>query len=356
MTRAIPDVMRARTLIFVALTLAGSSAGCASCAQSYLGIAPGVMNDPANRTLRREILSYGIGQFCTELQKHSAPLKLADDQPSIGRFFPTSCTTKALENGDLLVSLGGDGYAWTNLTKKVTFDMTGTIEYDQDFQLDGSTMYAYFRTKQITKSDFKSRAIENPIANIVNTLSPIGDNFGKQLLATELQKGFTVIREKDGNADFGLGVIDLGKKPLRPWDVHGASRITYENSRAEVHQNQRDFVGPIWIEDGGRALWVTATLDGIDAADVLVLKKEDGEASVKSYIDAGTSGPLTGTPIFSDVVQNGVQWMKPIVLPKGVYYLVWDNTATAGRVSAPAALLDDKAATITYVIQIGDAP
>jgi hypothetical protein len=343
-------------MLLVALTLGGSSAGCSSCAQSYLGIMPGAINDPANRTLRREILAYGIGQFCTELQKHSAPLKLADDQPAIGRFFPKTCTTKALENGDMLVSLTGEGYGWTNLSKKATFEMSGTIEYDQDFQLDGSTMYAYFRTKQITKSDFKSKVIENPIANIVNSMSSIGDNFAKQLLAAELQKGFTVIREKDGNADFGMGVVDTGKKPLRPWDVHGANRITYENTRSEIHQNQRDFIGPIYVEDDGRAIWATVRLDGVDGADLLVLNKADGEASLASYIANGTAGPLTGTPIFSDVVQNGVQWTKPITVPKGVYYLVFDNSSTAGRVSPAVNLLDDKAATFTYVVQIGDAP
>ena len=333
-----------------------ASSGCTSCAQSYVGLMPGAMNDPSNRTLRREILSYGIGRFCTELQKHSAPLKLADDQPAIGRFFPTTCNTKELSNGDLQVALTGDGYGWTNLTKKVTFDMSGTLEYDQDFQMDGSTMYAYFRTKSVTKSDFKLRAIENPIASFVNQLTPVGDNFGRQLLGSELQKGFTVIRDKDSNADFGLGVVDLGHKPLRPWDVHGSSRITYENTRSEIHQNQRDFIGPIWIESGGDAVWVTATLDGVDAADVIVLGKADGEASLASYINAGAAGPLTGTPLFADVLQNGKQWSKPIALPKGVYYLIFDNSSTAGRVSPPVNLLDDQAATITYVVQVGDAP
>lgn len=351
----IRDVMRLRTVLLVCSAIAGSSAGCASCAQSYLGIMPGTLNDPSNRTLRRQILAYGIDKFCGELVKHSAPLKLADDQPAIGRFFPTSCNTKQLPNGDLQVTLGGDGYAWTNLSKKVGFDMTGTVEYDQDFQLDGSTMYAYFRTKQVTKSDFKTRTIENPLANVVNSITPIGDNFGKQLLASELQKGFTVIRQKDGNADFGLGVIDLGKQPLKPWDVHGSSRITYENIRSEVHQNERDFVGPIWIEDGGRALYVTATLDGLDAADVMVLGKADGEASLAAYVGNASAGPLSGAPVFSDVVQNGAQFSKRIPLPKGVYYLVWDNTATAGRVAPPVSLLDDRAATLTYVVQIGDA-
>jgi len=312
------------------------------------------MNDPANRTLRREILSHGIGQFCGELQKHSAPLKLADDQPAIGRFFPTTCQMSEAKNGDLVVTLGGDGYAWTNLSKKVTFDMSGTIEYDQDFQLDGSTMYAYFRTKTVSKNDFKTRAIENQIANFVNQVSPIGDTFGRQLLSSELQKGFTVIRDKDGNADFGLGVIDTGKRPLKPWDVHGANRITYENTRSEIHQNERDFIGPIWIEDDGRAIWITATLDGVDAMDVIVLGKADGEASLASYVQNASAAPLTATPAFPDVVQNGAQYTKGVPLAKGVYYLIFDNSSTAGRVSPPVNLLDDRAATVTYVVQIGD--
>lgn len=340
----------------VLLGLLVGSSGCTSCAQSYVGLMPGTMNDPGNRTLRREILSFGIGKFCTELEKHSAPLKLADDQPSIGRFFPTGCTTKELTNGDLLVSLSGDGYAWTNLSKKLTFDMSGTVEYDQDFQMSGSTMYAYFRTKTVTKSDFKLRAVENPIASFLAQLSPAADNFGKQLLGGELQKGFTVIRDNDGNADFGLGVVDVGKKPLRPWDVHGAARITYENTRSEIHQNERDFIGPIWIEGGGQAIWVTATLDGVDSADVLVLNKQVGDASLAAYIGNGVAGPLSGTALSSDVIQNGAQFSKSYPLEKGVYWLVFDNSTSAGRVSPPINLLDDKAATFTYVVQIGDAP
>ena len=347
--------MRARLLAAV-IGIAASGSGCASCAQSYLGIMPGTINDPANRTLRREILSYGIGQFCTELVKHNAPLRLADDQPVIGRFYPKSCSTKEMPDGNLQVSLGGDGYAWTNLSKKVSFDMNGTIEYDQDFQLDGSTMYAYFRTKQVARSDFKSRVIEQPIANFVNQLTPIGDNFGRQLLATELAKGFTVIRDPNGNAEFGLGVIDVGKHPQKPWDVHGSSKLTYENIRTEVHQNQRDFVGPIVIEDSGRALYVTATLDGVDAVDVLLLAKNEGETSLGYYLTYGASGPLAGSPAFSDVVHNGAQYTKPIPVTKGTYYLVWDNTPSAGVVAPVVNLLDDRAAMISYVVQIGDAP
>ncbi len=101
---------------------------------------------------------------------------------------------------------------------------------------------------------------------------------------------------------------------------------------------------------------MSATLDGLDAADVMVLGKADGEASLAAYVASGSSGPLVGAPVFADVVQNGAPWTKTIPLRKGVYYLVWDNTPTAGRVAPPVSLLDDRAATLTYVVQIGDSP
>jgi hypothetical protein len=47
---------------------------------------------------------------------------------------------------------------------------------------------------------------------------------------------------------------------------------------------------------------------------------------------------------------------QSIPLPKGVYYVVFDNTPTAGAVSPPNNPLDDRAAVVNYVLQIGDAP
>ena len=116
--------------------------GCASCAQQGVGVIQGPINDPSNRTLRRDMLALGVSQFCSEAQKHSAPLKMNDDQPVVGRFFPRQCTAKTLDNGDLSVSLAGEGYAWTNVSKKVTFGMTAAAVYDQDFLMSGPTLYA----------------------------------------------------------------------------------------------------------------------------------------------------------------------------------------------------------------------
>ena len=343
------------TIVLLALPLVTAS-GCASCGQSTVGALSGPVNDPANKTLRRQILAYGIGQFCTEMLKHDAPLELAPDQPVIGRFYPKTCTSKEVENGDLLVSFTGVGYAWTNLSKKLSFDMNGSVQYNQDFLMDGSTMYAYFRTRQVQSSDFKSKVIEQPVASFLNQLTPMGDNFGRQLVQSKLGEGFTVIRDADGNADFSLGIVELGKHPQHPYDLHGSSKIAYENARVEIHQNQRDFVGPIVIDDSGRALFVTGTMDGAPPIDILFLRKDEGEASLGYYVQYAQIGPLAGQPFFGEVMQTGVPYARTVPVPKGTYYVVFDNSASAGQAAPIVNPLDDRAAVVSYVVQVGDAP
>src|SRR5262249_20300189 len=113
--------MRRRALSFgILASLAATS--CAACGPSSICSAvSGPINDPSNRTLRRNLMAFGLGQFCTQMTSREAPLKLAADAPIIGRFYPQQCTQQVLDNGDLWVQFSGFGYAWTNLSKKVTF-------------------------------------------------------------------------------------------------------------------------------------------------------------------------------------------------------------------------------------------
>jgi len=321
-----------------------------------LGVIEGPINDPGNRSLRRSILSFGLKEFCHELTTHDAPLKLNDDSPVIGRFFPSTCAEHETADGNLDVTFGGTGYAWTNISKKLSFSSNGSIEYDQDFLMDGSTMYAYFRTKNLRTSDFHTQVIEQPVASAMNQLTPVADTFGRQLLNAQLGKGFTVIREANGTADFAIGIVEKGKHPVHPYEVRGQNRITYENLRTEVHQNQRDFIGPIEIADSNRALFLTGTVDGGLAIDVLFLSKSEGEASLKLYTNYPMSGPLSGPPMVTDVMQPGVEFKKIVPVPKGVYFIVLDNTPTAGQVAPPQNPLDDRAAAVSYVAQVGEAP
>jgi hypothetical protein len=123
-----------------------------------------------------------------------------------------------------------------------------------------------------------------------------------------------------------------------------------------VHQGERDFIGPIEITEDHRALFLSGSLDGITAADLFVMGKNEAEAALRAYFEQRSAGPLVAPPLVNDVLQAGVPYNHTIPLPRGMYYVVLDNTATAGRVSPPTNLMDDRAALINYVIQIGDAP
>jgi hypothetical protein len=346
-----------RTSFLALCFLATAIQGCTGCGQKVVCNLSGPINDPSNRSFRRSILSRGLGEFCKEMTSRNAPLKMNEDTPSIGRFYPRRCQQRELENGDLVVTFEGEGYAFTNMSKKVTFTSSGTVHYNQDFRCaEDDSLYAYFPTKQVQSSSFALKLIEQPIANLMqNWIGPYAESFGRQVVSGKLSEGFTVIRDTDGNTDFGLGIIPLGQRPLHPFKVKGSSKVTYENQRAEVHQNQRDFIGPIVIEDSGRALYLTANVSGVPI-DVLVSPRNEAEASLRQYLDAGPSGPLAFPPRFQAVAQPGVEYKQMVPLSAGVYYVILDNSPTAGQVAPPVQGLHDAVATVEYVIQIGDTP
>ena len=344
-------------LLLLVLALGLAVQGCANCGQKALCTFRGPINDPSNYSLRRSILSQGLSEFCHQMTTHNAPLKLTDEAPVIGRFYPQRCSQQEMQNGDLYVQFDGFGYAWTNLSKKITFSMAGAVEYDQDFRIDDDcNIYAYFRPRRVSSSNFQINKIEQPVASFLNSLSPLGEQFGRQLVSGKLGEGFTVIRASDTNVDFGLGTIPVGKHPTHPFDVHGGGRITYENLRTEVHQNQREFIGPIEITDSGRALYLTASVDGAQAIDVLVMTKQDGDVSLGLYYNYPMIGPLNANVMLSDIVMAGRPYQRTVPVARGMYYVVLDNSPYAGGVAPPQNPLADVSAAVSYVVQIGDAP
>ncbi len=332
--------------------------GCSSCGQSVLCAVRGPINDPSNFGLRRSIMGMGLKEFCQQMTTHNAPLRLVEAAPAIGRFFPQHCTQKSLDNGDLYVEFDGFGYAWTALSKKITFTMSGAVDYNQDFRIhDNCDIYAYFRPRSVRGSNFQTRLIEQPVASFLNSLTPMGDNFGRQLVSGKLADGFTVIREKSGNVDFGLGTIPQGQRPVHPYDMHGTNMLVYENTRTEVAQEERDFIGPIEVTDSDRALYITATMQGVPAVDLLLMKKQDADVSLGLYFSYAATGSLNAPVMMAEVLQAQQPYKRTIPVPKGTYYLVVDNSSTAGSVAPPnLGLLGNAAATVDYVIQIGDQP
>lgn len=343
-----------RTLALLAL-LAIPSAGCSSCGVCSF---KGTLNDPSSRTMRRSMLKAGMGEFCKQMTSRSAPLKLSDDTPVIGRFYPRSCAEREMDNGDLFVDFQGEGYAYTNVSKKITFKMQGAVQYNQDFLVaeEKCDIYAYFRPRQVRSSNFTLGKIESQTASFLNTLAPVGETFGRQLVSQKLAEGFTVIHDEEGNDEVSLGIVELGKTPFRAFNMHGQDRLVLENTRTEVHQNQRDFLGPFEITGDGQALFVRAQVEGAPQLDMFVVPRFEGEASLRLYLDYPASGPLAQNPGIADVIRQGQEYQRGFVLPKGQYYVIVDNTPTAGVVNPPQNVLDDRAAVVSYAISVGEAP
>jgi hypothetical protein len=349
----------------VLLALGLTQPACAGMAQGagpgVLAIMPGVINRTDNKSLRFAMLKYGLESFCQEMLKRGAPLKLYDDQPSIGRFYPQRCETRVIDdnaNKSLLVQFFGAGYAWTNVTQRIGFDAGGVVDYDPDFLLDGETMYLYFRTKHVASTSFQPGMVENAAANLAMVSAPGGfaEKFGRQVVAEELSRGFTVIRRSDGTVDFGLGIIEKGKLPFHPYQIKGSTKIVLANERIEVHTGQREFLGPFEVDSQGKALFLTVGIDGAEAVDLMVMPKDAGSEWLSLYIHQPRTTPPTYPPLMADVVASIRPYRKTLPVGKGRYYLVVDNTATAGQVAPPPNPFDDRAALVNYAVELGDAP
>jgi hypothetical protein len=363
--------MRAWMVRLLVLALAVASLG-ASCGQVGVAIMPGVVNDPANRTLRREIFGFAVGELCKEMQRRSIPLKLRDADPSIGRFFPNGCGVQEMPSGNLFVQFTGHGYAWTNVTHRMGFEASAAVEYEQDFLLDGSTMYVYFRQVRRQTSQFDVTMIERGqggafggVAGMLGTnIQQVSQQIGDRVLEHQLARGFTVVRQSSGETTFALGVLEKGASPHAPFAKGDSDWKLLANARTELHAEQRDFAGPFHLEDEDDALWLTTLVEGAPAIDILVVPQAIGDNWIKVYetqqqATAPPGSVLLDVPLQAPVSVPGrppPPYRQPLRLPVGSYYIVFDNTSSAGRTMPTNQALDDRAALVSYAVQLGDPP
>ncbi|MCA9599954.1 MAG: hypothetical protein KC776_41905 [Myxococcales bacterium] len=358
--------MRARIPLALALCLlALSLSGCPSkesLGSNAMGVlGPGVINNPKNKSLRFDILKFGLDRFCFEMTRRGAPLKLSDDQPVLGRFFADSCNQTILDDDtrkSLVVQYSGKGYGWTNLSGRIGFTASGLIEYAPDFQVDDDgAMYIYFRPRKVSASSFATTLVESSFARGGMAMTGINpDQLGRQIVDGQLQRGFTVIRYNDkGETDFGLGYIPKGQKPFKPFYIK-SERVTLANDRTEVHSGQQDFIGGFEVTESGQALYMTMSLDGAPAVDVFLVAKNLGDQMIEQYVKNPGPALLPGPPNLDEQLSAGQPWKRYVAVPKGLYYLVVDHSDKVGRSAPPAQVGDDRAAKVDYVVQIDDAP
>jgi len=357
--------MHARSLFAASLMALVGTTGCPnkeSLGMSAMGLlGPGVINDPKNKSLRFDLLKFGLDQFCREMRQRGAPLKLHDGEPVLGRFFADGCNSQVIDEEDrksLVMQYSGRGYAWTNVTARLGFTSQGLIEYAPDFVLHDGAMYVYFRPKNVGSVSFQTLLVESAVAQTgiaVAGVSP--DQIGRDIVTGQLGRGFTVIRHgKTGETEFGLGYIPVGSKPFRPFIVESADKVVLDDDRTEVHANQQDYIGGFVVPEGGKALYLTAQVDGAPTVDVFLVPKEDGDRVIDRYVRTAGPSLLFGPPLLDDTIAAGSRWTRTLAVPKGTYYLAVDNSPGLGRTAPPAILGDDRAARVDYVVELGDAP
>ena len=317
-------------------------------------VSEGVLNDPSNKTLRFELLSYGMDRFCVEMLRRGAPIKLSDHEPVMGRFFADGCSAQVLDDvqrQSVVVRFSGRGYGYTNLTGRLGFSSTGLVEYAADFQLADESMYIYFRPRSVGQVSFELSLIESDLARAGLGMSGIdAQAVGKDMIERQLARGFTVIRRSDsGEVEFSPGLVPIGQHPFKPYQVVASSKLTLDNDRTELHAGQQDYVGGIFIAEADRRLFLNLALDGAPAADVLVVPELDGQNMVRAYVTRAGGAALPRAPLLEATVLAGQPLQLQLDVPPGNYFLLFDYSASVGR-SAPG----QQAAKLDYLAQVGE--
>lgn len=344
----------------VALACGLLSQGCAG--REALGVSAmsvvsaGVLNDPANKTLRFDLLTYGMDRFCEEMLRRGAPLKLADGDPVLGRFFADGCSSQVLDTSErqsVVLRFSGRGYGYTNLTGRLGFTSTGLVEYAADFQLADESMYIYFRPRSVGQVEFGPLLIESALARAsvgVSGVSP--EEVGKDIVERQLARGFTVIRRTHtGEVEYSPGLLPLGQRPFRPYQVSGSTKLTIDNDRTEIFAGQQDFIGGLHVGDADRRLFLNVALDGAPAAELFVIPATDAQTMLQAYVTRAGSAPLPRAPLLEAQVVARTPLQLALDVPRGDYFIVFDHSAGVGRV-APGP--GQQAARIDYLAQLGE--
>jgi hypothetical protein len=341
-------------LTLLAMVMASSFAGCPCVG--------GVVN--ASPALRWFLFSnFGASRICPEMLKRGMPIRMQDRAPAIGRFFPMQCSYAVNDAAQTVtVHFAGTGYVFMNPAKRVGFSCTGSVEYRPDFQIVDDDVYVWGRLNRMVQGpNFQIGYVENGILDLAANIPPFGSmaNFlGQAVVSGEMTRGFTVVHNEDKGDDFSLGILIPPQKPHHPFKVTNTERYTFANETTEIHQGQRDFLGPFEVTEGGQALALMMSLNG-PAVDVMVVTKGTGDAWRDMYqrgIPMGM-GPPPGPIVAGGPLQPGPTDNRSYPLPPGLYYVVIDNTATAGLVSPPTSFfnpLGDAVARVSYVAQLAE--
>jgi len=321
-------------------------------------LGPGVINDPRNKSLRFDLLKFGLATFCDEMLAQGIALRLSSDHPVAGRFFGRACQADVIDDDErrnFTVKFSGIGYAWTNLTGRVGFEVLGAVELLPDFQMaPDNAMYVYFRTNRVDITQMKLTLVESSTVRSAAALSNADpERVGRDVLQAQLGRGFTVIRSNESGAtEFGPGLIAVGEHPYHPFKVASEHPVLV-NERTEIHRNQQDFIGAFKVAGDDKALAIAVTVDGAPGVNVALISGSEGQQLIERYIHTPGVASLFAPPRYVQDIPYGVLFRQSIQVPEGTYYLLIQHLA---QPPPNRAGHDDRAAKVDYLVQLVDAP
>jgi len=356
-----PRYKKARRTLGVACTLLALGAG-ASCTKEAAGhkaitvVGEGVINDPKNRTLRFELLEFGLSQMCAEMTSRFAALRRQPAQPSLGRFAARTCQ---ILQGDpsqqaMWVNFAGEGFAWMRPTGRIGFASQATVGYSPDFRLHGDDLYVYFRTLKVDAVGFRLLMVQKSVAGAASAIAPnVAEGLGREVLSAELSRGFTVVRKANGAAAFFTGLVPLGEAPPGPFgEGSDGDRKELAHGRTELAPWQQDYIGVFDVTEDGKALFLKLDVDGAASVDLAVLPGPAARQMFGRFVTTPELPPLAARPLMSDRVPRGPSWKRYLAVPKGKYAIILtrvpEQAGAAGTVAG--------AAKTDYLIELGDAP
>ena len=338
---------RPRPFAFVLLlvfALATTAVGC-PCLRSAVNA------DPA---LRWWLFSnFGASKLCPEMLKRGVPLKIGLMGPqSVGRFFPQQCAVHVDDAQRVMrVDLTGDGYAVVPVARRVGFYAGLSVEYAPDFHLEEDSIYVWGRYRRaLSPPDLRLKGVENPIINLA-TSTPAGDLatvLGRLVIESELARGFTVVRQTDGD-DFAVGILSPPQKPIRQF-ASGSDRITLASDLTEIRAASRDYLGPFAVEKSDAELRLKARVAGAPV-DYVVVDKNVGDAWRRGYELAQPLGPPPGGMIAHGQLLMGV-WERAVAVAPGSYYIVLENRALAGTATWGMPVPFESVAGVSYTVEV----
>lgn len=334
--------------------LGGCQVGAKTGRDAATIIGRGVVNNPSNKSLRFDMLKFGLDEFCNELMLRGAPLRLSDGQPVIGRYFGDACQAKSidtLEKRTVVVQFDGRGYAWTAATGRLGFRARGLLELAPDFRVEKEAMYVYFRPVQVDTSDFELLMAERSLAQAAAALSGLSEKeVGQAIINAQLGRGFTAIRyDIDGHTDFALGLVDQGDTPFRPYSVLASPRATSANGRTEMFRGQQDYVGKIRVKKG-EEVSLTLNVEGTEAVDFALVTAKTAEPHLRAYLKTPGTQKVASVPTFLAQATSAAPTRARVRVKPGDYFLVLDHSAAWGKINPEDGSLP---ARVDYLIQTG---